>query len=152
MAILDSLEKAAFARGLHVVDRGQGHLQIAGGPLLVNYYPLAKKRSAYVAGTTSRVVNVTPEHAVEMAFLPPAIKCLPERVQRRGNYRNKRRRMLKSNSLCHWCKKKLTLDNSTLDHAIPLARGGLDNANNWVLACETCNHDRGHAMPELRNA
>ena len=150
MSVLTALENVASSRGLRVVDRGQGHLQITGGPLLVNYYPLAKKRSAYIAGTTSRVVNVTPEQAVEMAFIPPKIKGISEREKRRGNYRNKRSKLLKKNSRCHWCKKELTLDSSTLDHAIPLALGGLDNANNWVLACEPCNHERGHAMPELR--
>jgi 5-methylcytosine-specific restriction endonuclease McrA len=45
---------------------------------------------------------------------------------------------------------KLTLDTSTMDHVIPLHRGGLDNANNRVLACEPCNSKRGHDMPELK--
>ena len=38
-----------------------------------------------------------------------------------------------------------------IDHRIPLKRGGLDNASNFVLAHKTCNHARGHDMPEVKN-
>jgi hypothetical protein len=144
------LTKLASDRGLTVVDRGNGHLQIAGGPLLVNYYPLAKRHSAYVAGTTGRRVGVTPEQAVEMCFTAPELRGLARRDDRKGKYRNTRRKMLRKSNKCHWCNIHLTLDTSTVDHVIPLHRGGLDNANNRVLACEPCNTKRGHAMPELK--
>ena len=150
MSIPKPLADAAAARGLKVVDRGNGHFQIAGGPLLVNYYPLSKKHSAYVAGTTSKKVGVTPEQAVEMAFTPPPAVRYGNRDERRGHYRGARKKMLRFSKKCFWCGAILTLDTSTLDHKIPLALGGLDNANNWVLACEPCNHDRGSSMPELR--
>lgn len=144
-----TLEQLASERGLRVVDRGQGHLQIIGGPLLVNYYPLAKRRSAYVAGTTGRRTGVSPEQAVEMAFSPPDVRGVARRDDR-GKYRNIRRKMMKKSNKCHWCGCGLTLDTSTLDHVIPLYRGGLDNDNNRVLACEPCNTKRGHDMPELK--
>lgn len=150
MDILKRLEQLASKRGLRVVDRGQGHLQIVDGPLLVNYYPMAKRRSAYVAGTTGRRAGVTPEQAVEMAFIPPPIKGISRIDDRRGKYRNERRKMLKKSKVCHWCGVELTIDTSTMDHVIPLHRGGLDNANNKVLACEPCNRKRGHNMPELK--
>lgn len=151
MDVVTQLRKLANGRGLEIVDRGQGHIQLIGGPLLVNYYPLAKKRSAYVAGTTSRVVNVTPEQVVEMAFRPPQIASAGHKDERKGNYRPLKRRMLRGRKKvkCHWCPAMIGLDDATIDHVIPLYRGGLDNANNRVLACEPCNHKRGHAMPEL---
>ena len=150
MSIPKSLSDAAAARGLKVVERGQYHFQIVGGPLLVNFYPLSKKHSAYIAGTTGRRTGVTPEQAVEMAFLPPPIAARSQKDDRKRNYRAQRRKMLKFSDKCHWCGMKLTLDTSTMDHVIPLHRGGLDNANNRVLACEPCNSKRGHDMPELR--
>ena len=154
VSIPKALADAAAARGLKVVERGTGHLQITGGPLLVSYYPLSKRRSAYVAGTTGRIVGVTPEQAVEMAFKPPDAKRVPRRDKRRGHYREAKRKMMRENPHCHWCRERLTMKigaphQATLDHKIPLALGGLDNANNWVLACEPCNHDRGSTMPEL---
>jgi hypothetical protein len=150
VSIPPPLAKAAAARGLKVVERGQGHFQITGGPLLVNYYPLSKRHSAYVAGTTCKRSNVTPEQAVEMAFLPPPIAHGGIKDKRKGNYRVARWKMLKISNKCHWCGEKLTINTSTMDHVIPLHRGGLDNANNRVLACEPCNKRRGHEMPELK--
>ena len=145
------LEQLAAEKGLTVLDRGNGHLQIVGGPLLVNYYPMAKRRSAYVAGTTSRRVGVDPATAISMAFEPPPIAHSGIKDQRRsGGYRSIKRKMLAKNKKCHWCPKILTMDTATIDHVIPLHRDGLDNANNRVLACEPCNSRRGHEMPELR--
>ena len=106
------LRQLAEARGLTLIDRGQGHLQLTGGPLLVNYYPLAKKRSAYIAGTTSRVVNVTVEQVVEMAFQPPAIASKGNKGRRNGKSRSIRRMMLKGKSKvkCHWCPVMISLN------------------------------------------
>ena len=157
MSVPKPLAEAAEARGLKVVDRGQGHFQITGGPLLVNYYPLSKRHSAYVAGTTGRRSGVTPEQAVEMTFQPPDKKTIPRLDRRKGHYRVDKRKMMAIDPHCHWCRKRLTMkigqpNQATLDHKIPLALGGLDNANNWVLACHPCNHDRGSEMPELKKA
>jgi len=140
----------ARKHGLEVVERGAGHFQIKGGKLLVNYYPDSRKRSAYVAGTTRRYEHVTPERAVAMALQPPPMAVGERKGKRKGRYRNERLRLHAIDSHCRWCRKQLTIDDSTMDHVIPLSRGGLDNANNRVLACEKCNHDRGCDMPELR--
>jgi len=44
----------------------------------------------------------------------------------------------------------LTKETATLDHVIPISRGGLNNANNYVIACEPCNSERGNNMPEVK--
>jgi 5-methylcytosine-specific restriction endonuclease McrA len=80
---------------------------------------------------------------------------LARKDERRGHYRAAKKKMMAVTPHCYWCKRKLTMEigspnQATLDHKIPLALGGLDNANNWVLACEPCNHDRGSKMPELK--
>lgn len=31
---------------------------------------------------------------------------------------------------------------ATVDDIVPLSRGGLNNASNWTLACQTCNRDK----------
>jgi hypothetical protein len=147
---MQALATLAAKRGLTVVDHGNGHVQICGGPLLVNYYPEARKRTAYVAGTTFGKTHVTPEQAIEMAFDPPPVAPPGLKEKRKGNSRAIRQRMLRKSNKCHWCKKTLSINTSTIDHVIPLHRGGLDNANNRVLACEPCNSGRGHAMPELK--
>ena len=140
------LELAALERGVEYTDKGNGHIQLR-GPLLVNYYPTSKNKSAYVAGTKKAAKHVTPEQALDMCFEAPVSQGVKDK--RSGNSRRKRAQMLKKIDKCYWCKTPLTLDTSTLEHKIPLHRGGLDNANNRTLACLKCNSDRGCNMPEL---
>jgi hypothetical protein len=157
------LLKAAVERGLKVKALGpqKNHIQIVGGPLLVNYWPDAKKRSAYVAGTTQRKNNVTPEEAVEMAFKPPVLRPDQRKDSRQmSGTTNRRRRLVnrlrwKYGDNCHWCKEVMIFNDidgplrATIEHVIPLNRGGLDNENNMRLAHKLCNNKRGHNMPEL---
>jgi 5-methylcytosine-specific restriction endonuclease McrA len=151
MKEISQLVSAAQGRGLSIKDCGNGHIQIIGGPLLVNYYPTSKRRSVYIGGTTRRYEHITPERAVDLCFEAPAIRR--EYISdRKGNYRPLRKRMLRKDPHCHWCRCDLNINNSTADHVIPLQRGGLDNENNIVLACEPCNTKRGHSMPELKGA
>lgn len=144
---LKKLQNEALSRGVEYIEKPNGHIQLK-GPLLVNYYPLSKNRSAYVAGTTKKVTGVDYKAAVDMCFKAPV--CNGKKDKRSGNSRQKRRALLKKGiKNCYWCKKPLTLDTSTLEHKIPLARGGLDNANNRTLACKKCNEARADDMPEL---
>lgn len=144
------LRDAAAARGATVQHLGNGHFQIR-GRLLVNYYPWSKKRSAYVAATTHGVNHISPTEAVAMAFSAPPIVAPTKKDSRHGHPKRQRARLIRKNGAnCHWCQVRLTVGNSTVEHVIPLYRGGLDNANNRVLACKPCNQARGHEMPELQ--
>lgn len=141
---------AAAARGATVVECTAGHYQIK-GRLLVNYYPFSKRRTAYVAQTTHGKRDVSPTEAVNMAFTAPPIANDHHKDDRGKNSRRKRALLIRRNGPhCHWCEVIVTLESSTLEHVIPLDRGGLDNANNRVLACRACNQARGNNMPELK--
>jgi hypothetical protein len=146
---LSKIREAAQAKGLGVIERPNGHIQFIGGHLLVNYYPFSRRRAAYIAGTTKKFDNVSIEQAVAMALKPPPVADHSRKQERRGNYRSNRRRLIDKDPHCYWCRCVLNLDTSTMDHVIPLGRGGLDNANNRVLACESCNNKRGSDMPEI---
>jgi len=90
--------------------------------------------------------------AILMASTPPPIVPAQARDARKGRASRQRRQWLiekKGVKTCHWCPTALTIETSTLEHIIPLTRGGLDQANNWTLACYPCNQDRGQNMPEL---
>ena len=45
---------------------------------------------------------------------------------------------------CMWCG---TTENITLDHLIPLARGGEHSVGNLVAACRSCNSSKGNKLP-----
>jgi len=146
MNVLTKLRRLAKKHSLVVTDCGNGHIQITGG-LMVNYYPDSKKQTAYIAGTRNGITHVTPEKAIELAIKPPPISPM---IKKRKVQTSRKNRLHKKHPFCNWCEKEVTREESTVDHVIPLHRGGLDNNNNIVLSCEPCNRERGHDMPELK--
>lgn len=40
---------------------------------------------------------------------------------------------------CYYCSKKFNSADLTMDHKVPLARGGVSSKNNIVVCCKTCN-------------
>lgn len=48
--------------------------------------------------------------------------------------------------LCHHCGGKFPKNQLTMDHLIPLARGGKTTKGNVVVACRPCNAARGHVL------
>ena len=48
---------------------------------------------------------------------------------------------------CVYCGSALGLENATLDHVIPLSRGGSHHPGNLVSACEPCNQLKGSLLP-----
>lgn len=45
----------------------------------------------------------------------------------------------RDNYTCQFCGRKCAADELTVDHLIPMARGGLDEPVNYVACCEPCN-------------
>ncbi len=52
--------------------------------------------------------------------------------------------------LCHHCGGKFEKKELTMDHLIPVARGGRSVKGNVVPACRACNQARGHKMDAER--
>lgn len=149
MDAVAALKKAANDAGLTVRQCSPEHFQICGGALLVNYYPFSRTQTAYVAGTTQGKKRVAPKEAVAMAMKPPPFK--PGIAERKKSYsRIKRQLWKKGFTVCPWCMLPMEYKEASVEHIIPLSRGGLDNANNRTLAHMKCNHERGHQMPEIK--
>lgn len=53
--------------------------------------------------------------------------------------------------ICHWCGKKFSIDKLTLDHVIPISKGGSDTKENLVPACKHCNSTKQARDPEEFN-
>ena len=49
--------------------------------------------------------------------------------------------------LCHYCGKKFPPKELTMDHVIPLARGGTSTRGNIVPACLACNQSKKLETP-----
>jgi len=55
----------------------------------------------------------------------------------------KRRR---SSGLCHYCGRKFPPRELTMDHVVPLIRGGRTSRGNVVPACKDCNSRKKHML------
>lgn len=150
MPTFEDFERLARARGGTARDCGRGHWQVR-GKQIVNYYPFGSRGPIiYVQGTSRSVILGSPEAAVNLAYSPPPRGKLEPRLSRE-QARVERTRLLQRRAHCHWCRKPLTPATATLDHRVPLGRGGTNRRDNLVLACGGCNRDRGSDMPELRD-
>jgi 5-methylcytosine-specific restriction endonuclease McrA len=56
----------------------------------------------------------------------------------------KRRR---SDGICYFCKKRFPPGELTMDHIVPLIRGGKSTKGNVVPACKECNSRKKHMLP-----
>ncbi|MFN7727526.1 MAG: HNH endonuclease [Bdellovibrio sp.] len=46
--------------------------------------------------------------------------------------------------VCYHCELKFTPKELTMDHLVPIARGGLSDKSNCVPSCKECNNKKGH--------
>jgi 5-methylcytosine-specific restriction protein A len=49
--------------------------------------------------------------------------------------------------ICYYCQRKFEPGSLTLDHVVPLARGGRSQAGNVVPACKPCNREKSLDTP-----
>lgn len=44
--------------------------------------------------------------------------------------------------LCHYCQGEFSKEDLTMDHKVPIIRGGKTTKSNIVVACKPCNTDK----------
>ncbi len=52
-----------------------------------------------------------------------------------------------SRGLCHYCGGKFEVSQLTMDHKIPLSKGGTSEKFNLVPACKSCNNKKKNLLP-----
>ena len=52
-----------------------------------------------------------------------------------------------SEGLCYYCKKKVAPKELTLDHIVPIIRGGKSTKGNIVPVCKECNNKKKYLLP-----
>ena len=127
-----------------------GHCQIIGGAYVVNWWPCSKNRRAYVQGHRESHEGVTVLQVIAMATTASPVGGVRRRENMtplRGTRKRWKANRFEESCPCWLCGQPFaSVDEVTIDHVIPLGRGGLDNPNNWKPAHATCNQKRGTDM------
>ena len=62
---------------------------------------------------------------------------------RRTHWWNRKTR----DGICYYCKRQVRRDQLTMDHVVPLSRGGKSKKGNIVPACKECNSKKKYMLP-----
>ena len=49
--------------------------------------------------------------------------------------------------VCYYCGSEVLPKELTMDHIVPIIRGGKSTKNNLVTACKDCNNKKKHSLP-----
>ncbi len=87
-------------------------------------------------------------HRIALARSPRGLARHRRRVLAQHNKRHVKRETFRDcGRRCVYCGTSLGLDNATLDHVLPLSRGGDHAPGNLVSACMACNQLKGSLLP-----
>jgi len=53
----------------------------------------------------------------------------------------------KGKGLCYYCKQEFHPSELTMDHLVPIVRGGKTTKNNCVPCCQECNSQKKYLLP-----
>ena len=62
---------------------------------------------------------------------------------RRTHWWNRKTR----DGICYYCQRQVRRDQLTMDHVVPLSRGGKSKKGNIVPACKECNSKKKYMLP-----
>jgi 5-methylcytosine-specific restriction endonuclease McrA len=83
---------------------------------------------------------------MDMSFLFDESDIRREKAKaRRLRHSNWWKRKISSGK-CHYCGSVVGPDKLTMDHVVPLARGGKSTKNNLVAACKECNNRKKDSL------
>ena len=148
------LELLAKESGLELRVCTQTHIRIIGGVVPVNIYIGDAHWTMYVDGMAAGRKLHSIREAIAAATKVPGSHLSSRKVKRKNNVAMRKRlwQAGKKNGgtpKCHWCGEEFRNQrDATLDHVIPLSKGGSNGANNCVLACNGCNSRRGNTVTE----
>ena len=150
MITFQEFSRQVKASNLTPHDCGSLHWQIRGGRYCVNFYPTTKNGPTFYVNATNTGVRhkVTVDDAILAAFNPMHKRKVKRTRRRRSDfYKNVRKRLLKDDPRCYWCRRSLGTKTATNDHIIPLSKGGTNGIDNQTLACYDCNQNRRDNLP-----
>ena len=115
--------------------------QMGGGVLVLNPLPMAKpKNPSQRAPVEETYFTLDPEHT-------DPVRLKREREKARQLRKSQWWLNLVNRGICHHCGGKFEAAQLTMDHLVPLARGGTSAQGNIVPSCKVCNSAKGLETP-----
>lgn len=115
----------------------------------------------------SRIYNKSEAHTSELSAIEWAIPILEQYVRDtygyapplRAKYHSREKRMIvgalrqRDGHICYLCNKPMLRTDMTIDHVVPLSKGGPDDTRNYRLVHSLCNVKKGNmTLEEYRAA
>jgi len=141
---ISSLVEHCEARGYEIKALPNSHYQINVGNALFNYYPRSKRKTLYINGTNQGINDCSVYDVIKIIekkvdIKLPKTKKISNKVFKESLY--------KDTKVCFYCGLSLSFSDATVDHIMPLSKGGLNNRNNVCLCCYKCNSSKGSSVP-----
>lgn len=121
------------------------HKQIKGAVYTLNFYPT--KGTFYLNGATNKAPikydNI--QFLIDIADGKKELIVATDKTERKKFKPSKRRALTKKHKNCFVCNVDLTKCDPktiTIEHIIPLAKGGSNRDDNLTVSCFYCNHKR----------
>lgn len=84
-------------------------------------------------------------HSPSRTIQVPAVIMLKEFWKPKARVRfNRKWVFLRDDYKCQYCGKELEAKECTIDHVVPVSKGGKTTWHNVVTSCQTCNHDKAN--------
>ena len=86
-------------------------------------------------------------HSPSRTIQVPAVIMLKEYWRPKSRVRfNRKWVFLRDNYKCQYCFKELTPTHCTIDHVVPVSKGGKTAWHNVVTSCRECNNSKGNSF------
>ena len=105
------------------------------------------KQKAEVLKYSSKVIKSAENITMRIPLVLKLIKIIRLVYKSRVPF-SKKNIMIRDNYTCQYCGSKKEL---TIDHVIPVSKGGKSNFENCVTACKHCNTKKGGRLPSEAN-
>ena len=113
--------------------------------------PLTYKPHSFGGWVERGILNGTPRiHGVTFEIEAPEIIVLGRyaKLPPRGVVFNRRNLHRRDQNTCQYCGARLASESLTIDHVVPISRGGKTAWENCVLACHRCNGRKANRTPQ----
>lgn len=116
------------------------------GVFLLNVYPT--KRTVYVQGTNGKASYESLEDLIDLAKGEADLEGVQKGFRPSSGSRTKRKSLWESGKrICFVCGIEFKdFEETTLEHKIPLFKGGSNRRDNLALSHGKCNMERGHKL------